>query len=211
MEHHSKRSRQNKPPKSSRKSRPIPLRPIISGEISSPFLHQSDTLTNRSSASGDLDRLNDIIDDITSEGDDARAAPPSKHVPKSTNNLVEPDSPPIIDNHSSLYTLPTDYYPDRPSSGARFSRTKRPSTKPTKSDRFDEKKTFSPSRTISTDDKSELTNRRKSVGDLRRQQLTECMEYYRHCLESAQHSNTIYLNDNPTDIDKRKQYTTAIW
>ncbi|CAF4407523.1 unnamed protein product, partial [Adineta steineri] len=121
MDSHSKRSRHNKPSKQSRKTRPNPLRPIISGELSAQFPHQSDTLTIRSSGSGDLDRLNDIIDDITSEGDDVRVAPSSsssKYSQKIPSNLVEPNSPPRNDNHSSLYTLP-------PSSG--FNRDRLPS------------------------------------------------------------------------------------
>ncbi|UJR23441.1 hypothetical protein I4U23_026446 [Adineta vaga] len=37
------------------------------------------------------------------------------------------------------------------------------------------------------------------------------MEYYRGCLESAQHSNISGMNDDPTNNDKRKQYTTTLW
>jgi hypothetical protein len=52
------------------------------------------------------------------EGDDACVGPSPKFLTRSTSNLVEPNSPPINDNHSSLYTLslPTDYSRDRPPS-----------------------------------------------------------------------------------------------
>jgi len=214
MDGHSKRSRHNKSSKQTRKSRPIPLIPIISGEISSQFRHPSDTLATRSSGSVDIDRLNDIIDDITSEGDDARVGPSSKLPTKSKSNLVEPNSPPTNDNHSSLYTLPsaTDSFRDRTSSSStRSGRKKNLSVKDKKLNQFNDKKSFSPNRLNNFDDRSDSTNRRKSIGDIRRHQLTECMEYYRHCLESAQHSNTICMNDDPTNNDKRKQYTTTLW
>jgi hypothetical protein len=208
MDGHSKRSRHNK----TRKPRPIALRPIISGEISSQFHHPSDNLTARSSGSADIDRLNDIIDDITSEGDDARVGPSSKLRRESKSNLVEPNSPPINDNHSSLYTLPSanDSYRDRTSSSVRSGR-KKFSGKDKKLNQLSVKKSYSPSRSNNFDDRTDSTNRRKSIGDIRRQQLTECMEYYRHCLESAQHSNTICMNDDPTNTDKRKQYATTLW
>jgi hypothetical protein len=214
MDGHSKRTRHNKLPKQPRKSRPIPLRPIISGEISSQYSHQSDTLTARSSGSGDLDRLNYIIDDITSEGDDARVAPSSSNLPRKTvSNLVVPNSPPVNENHESLYTLPysSDYNPDRTSSTTRSGRSKKPSNKDKQFRQFGETKNFSPSRKNNSDDRTDATNRRKSVGDARRHQLTEFMEYYRNCLESAQNSNTIGINDDPTKNDKRKQYTTTLW
>jgi hypothetical protein len=214
MDGHSKRTRHNKLPKQTRKSRPIPLRPIISGEISSQYSHQSDTLTARSSASGDLDRLNYIIDDITSEGDDARVAPSSSNFPrKSVSNLVEPNSPPLNENHGSLYTLPrsSDYNPDQTSSTIRSGRPKKPSNKDKQFRQFGETKNFSPSRKNNPDDRIDATNRRKSIGDARRHQLTEFMEYYRNGLESAQNSNTIGINDDPTKNDKRKQYTTTLW
>jgi hypothetical protein len=214
MDEHSKRPRHNKPPKQSRKSRPVPLRPIISGEILPQFHHPSDTLTNRSSGSADLDRLNDILDDITSEGDDARSGPASKLPIKTTSNLVEPNSPPINENHSSLYTLPSanNSYPDRTSSSSiRSGRTKKYSGKDKKLNKLADRKSFSPSRMSSSDDRIDSINRRKSIGEIRRHQLTECMEYYRHCLESAQNSNTLGMNDDPTNNDKRKQYTTTLW
>ncbi|CAF3845600.1 unnamed protein product [Adineta steineri] len=221
MDGHSKRSRHNKPSKQSRKTRPNPLRPIISGELSAQFPHQSDTLTIRSSGSGDLDRLNDIIDDITSEGDDVRVAPSSsssKYSQKNPSNLVEPNSPPRNDNHSSLYTLPpsSGFNRDRlPSTTTatlnRSGRTKKSSIRDRKISQFGDKKTFSPSRTNSFDDRIDTTSRRKSIGDVRRQQLTEVMEYYRDCLESAQNSNAVGMNDDPTNNEKRKQYTTTLW
>jgi hypothetical protein len=214
MDGHSKRSRHNKSSKQSRRPRPIPLRTIISGEISSKFHHPSDTLTTRSSGSADADRLNDIIDDITSEGDDIRVVTSSKSSIKSTSNLVEPNSPPTNDNHSSLYTLPSanDSFRDRTStSSVRSGRSKKFSVKDKKLNQFNDKKSFSPSRMNNFDDRTDSTSRRKSIGDIRRHQLTECMEYYRHCLESAQHTNTLGMNDDPTNNDKRKQYTTTLW
>ena len=213
MDGHIKRSRHNKSSKQSRKSRPITLRPIISGEITSQYPNASDTLTVRSSGSPDIDRLNDIIDDITSEGDDGRVGPTSSKIP-SKSKLVEPDSPPINDNHSSLYTLPTsnDLYRDRTSSSSiRSGRTKKYSIKEKKLNQFNDKKSYSPNRSNNFDDRIDSTNRRKSIGEIRRHKLTECMEYYRDCLESAQQLNTICINDDPTNNDKRKQYTTILW
>ena len=211
MDGHSKRSRHNKLPKQSRR-----LHPIISGEIPRVYRHASDTLTNRSSGSADPDRLNDIIDDITSEGDEGRVGPSSKYSIKSpTSKLVEPESPTLNENRSSLYILPTsnDTYPDRTSSSsARSGRTKKNSAKENKKfNQLRERKSFSPSGTNVFEDRTDASNRRNSIGDIRRQQLTQFMEYYRHCLESAQNSNTVGMNDDPTNTEKRKQYTTALW
>lgn len=215
MDNHSKRSRHNKPPKQPRRPRPIALRPIISGEIAPSFHHPSDILTNQSSAGADIDRLNDIIDDITSEGDDVRVGSSSQISTRSNSSrLVEPNSPPVNENHSSLYTLPTlnDTYRSRTSSSSmRSGRTKRFSTKDKRSQQFGDKKAFSPSRMNTFDDRTDSSSRRKSIGEQRRHQLTDCMEYYRHCLESAQNANAIGINDDPTNNEKRKQYTTALW
>ncbi len=213
MDSHSKRPR-NKPPKQLRKGRPVPLRPIISGEIISQFPHSSSTLTTRSSGSPVTDRLNDIIDDITSEGDDARGGPASKPLSKSSSKLVEPDSPIMNENHSSPFTLPSanDFYPDRtPSSSARPGRPRKTPLRDKKQMQYADKNSPSPSRTSNFDDRTDSTSRRKSIGDIRRHKLTECMEYYRHCLESAQHSYTMGMNDDPTNSDKRRQYTTTLW
>jgi len=212
MDGHSKRSR-HKPPKQPRKSRPTPLVPIVSGEIASQFHHPLETLTNRSSGNADIDRLNDIIDDITSEGDDPRGGSSSKLSTKSsTSKLVEQNSPPINDNHDSPYILPSshDTYRDRTSSSS-SRRAKKLSAKDKKLNQLANRKSFSPSRTNNFDDRTDSANRRKSIGDQRRHELTECMEYYRHCLESAQNSNTIGINDDPTNNEKRKQYTTTLW
>ena len=101
MDTQSKRIRHPKGPKQVRKPRPNPLRPIISGEVASQFFRHADSLTTRSSGSGDPDRLNDIIDDITSEGDDTRAVSSSKYSGKPTQNVVAPLSPSGNDNQSS--------------------------------------------------------------------------------------------------------------
>jgi hypothetical protein len=214
MDTHSKRTRHNKSSKQSRKPRPVPLHPIISGEIPPQFSHPSGTLTARSSISGDPDRLNDIIDDMTSEGDDARVGQSPKLPTRSTSNLVEPNSPPTNDNRSSLYALPIslDYSRGRlPPPSTRSGRTKKLAYKEKGPNRSGSEKYFSPNRKKSVDDGTDSTNRRKSIGDVRRQHLTECMEYYRHCLESAQNSNIICMNDDPTNNDKRKQYSTSLW
>ncbi|CAF3338859.1 unnamed protein product [Rotaria sp. Silwood1] len=210
MEGHLRRSRHNKFPKQPRKPHPTALRPIISGEVSPQFQHQSEASTARPSGSVNSDRLNDIIDDITSEGDDVRAGSSSKVSTKSTSNLVEPNSPPINDNHSSLFILPpaSTYNRDRTSSTQRPERKKN-SGKDKKSNQRGDRKCFSPTRTM--DDRTDPNSRRRSIGEFRRHQLTECMEYYRHCLESAQNSNTIIMNDDPTNTDKRKQYATTLW
>lgn len=202
MDSHSKRSRHNKNSKQSRKPHSA-LRPIISGEISSQF-QNSEGSSARRSGSGNSDRLNDIIDDITSEGDDARAIPLSKDQKRSTSTLVEPISPPVNDNHSSLFTLPTvpSSWRDRPKKG---------SGRDKKLGNFGNSKSFSPIRTNTFDDRSDSTSRRRSIGEVRRNQLTECMEYYRHCLESAQHLNPISMNGDPTNNEKRKQYSTTLW
>jgi hypothetical protein len=214
MDGHSKRSRHNKSSKQSRKSRPTPLVPIVSGEIASQFHHPLEALTNRSTGNADTDRLNAIIDDITSEGDDPRVSSSSKLSTKSsTSKLVEPNSPPVNDNHSSLYTLPSshDTYSNRPSSSSSSRRSKKYSPKDKKLQQLAGRKSFSPNRTGGFDDRTDSTNRRKSIGDQRRHQLTECMEYYRYCLESAQNSNIIGISDDPTNNEKRKQYTTTLW
>jgi len=210
MDVHSKRSRHNKSSKQPRK-----LRPIISGELPPIYPRGSDSLANLSSGSGDPDRLNNIIDDITSETDEARAGPPSKLIIKSPrSNLVEPESPPVIDNHSSLHTLPKsiDLCRDQLiSSTARSARTKKGKDK--KLQQLRDQKHFSPNRNSGHfyDDRTDSSNRRRSIGDLRRQELTNTMEYYRNCLESAQNSCNINMNDDPTNVDRRKQYMTAIW
>ncbi|CAF4611515.1 unnamed protein product [Rotaria sp. Silwood1] len=210
MDGHLRRSRHNKFPKQPRKPHPTALRPIISGEVSPQFQHQSEASTARPSGNVNSDRLNDIIDDITSEGDDVRAGSSSKVSTKSTSNLVEPNSPPINDNHSSLFILPpaSTYNRDRTSSTQRPERKKN-SGKDKKSNQRGDRKCFSPTRTM--DDRTDPNSRRRSIGEFRRHQLTECMEYYRHCLESAQNSNTIIMNDDPTNTDKRKQYATTLW
>ncbi|CAF0935780.1 unnamed protein product [Rotaria sordida] len=203
MDGHSRRSRHTKGSKQSRKPHPNALRPIISGEITPQYPYQSESSITRPPGSINSDRLNAIIDDITSEGDDVRTIPSSKVSTKSTSNLVEPNSPPINDNHLSLFTLPPAniYNRDRTSSTQRPERTRRSSIK--------DKKCFPPISTI--DDRTDPNGRRRSIGEFRRHQLTECMEYYRHCLESAQNSNTISINDDPTNNDKRKQYATTLW
>lgn len=213
MDNHPKRMRHNKPPKNSRRPRPGILRPIKSGEIASQFPPHPDSLNARSSGSGDVDRLNDIIDDITSEGDDARAASTSRYSGKSTSAIVEPPSPEVNDNHASFYTLPSssDFYRDRTSSGStRSARPKKTPLKDRKS-QFSDKGNYSPSRASNFDDRTDTCVRRKSIGDVRRQELTEFMEHYRHCLESAQHSNAPGMIDDPSKNEKRKEYTTALW
>ena len=211
MDGHSKRTRHNKSSKQNRKSRPSPLAPIVSGEIASQFHHSLEALTNRSAGN---DRLNDIIDNITSEGDDLGAGSSSKLSSKSsTSKLIEPNSPPVNDNHSSLYALPSshDTYSDRTSS-ASSRRSKRFSPRDRKlQQQLADRKSFSPSRTGSSGDRADSAGRRKSIGDQRRHELTECMEDYRYCLESAQNSNTIGITDDPNNSEKRKQYTTTLW
>ncbi|CAF3677642.1 unnamed protein product [Rotaria socialis] len=212
MDNHPKRSRHPKFPKSSRKSHPISLRPIISGEISSQFQH-SETGNIRRASSANSDRLNDIIDDITSEGDDSRTGSLSKAATKSTSKLVEPSSPTMNENRESLFTLPSasNSYRGQASSTQKSDRRKKSTGKDRKSNQYTDRKGFSPTRTSNNDDRPDPISRRRSMGELRRHQLTECMEYYRHCLESAQNSNPISINDDPTNNEKRKQYARALW
>ena len=202
--HHSKRTRHNKSSKSSRKPRPVSLQPIISGEIASPFNRTLDALINQASGNPEIDRLNDIIDDITSENDDIRVNSSSQVSTRSSSSkLVEPTSPQMNENHQSLYTLrlSNDTYPNKPGRPKRF---------PGKEKRG-EIKSFSPLRNNPFEDRPDSTNRRKSIGEQRRFQLTDCMEYYRHCLESAQNSYPMGINDDPAKSERRQQYTTALW
>ncbi|CAF4524129.1 unnamed protein product, partial [Rotaria magnacalcarata] len=188
------------------------LRPIISGEISPQFQH-SETGSTRRAGSANSDRLNDIIDDITSEGDDARTGSSSKAATKSTSKLVEPSSPTINENRESLFTLPSasNSYRSQTSSTQKSDRRKKSTGKDRKSNQYTDRNGFSPVRTSNNDDRPDPISRRRSMGELRRHQLTECMEYYRHCLESAQNSNPISINDDPTNNEKRKQYATTLW
>lgn len=213
MDVHSKRTRHNKSSKSSRKAHPNALRPIISGELVPQFQHQSEGAPLRASSSGNSDRLNDIIDDITSEGDDARSAPSTKPSIKLAPNLTEPKSPPVNDNRLSPYTVPSakGYHLDRAPASTKPDRARKYSTRERKSGPFNDRKGFSPSRANAFDDRSDPSSRRRSIGELRRHQITECMEYYRHCLESAQHSSVLNINDDPTNPEKRKQYATTLW
>jgi hypothetical protein len=56
------------------------------------------------------------------------------------------------------------------------------------------------------------TSRRKSIGELRRDQLTKHVKnLYQDRFEFDQNSNMNYIHDNLTDTDKRKQYSTALW
>lgn len=202
--HHSKRTRHNKSSKSSRKSRPISLQPIISGEISSPFHRSLDVLTGRSSSNTDSNRLIDIIGDITSENDEMRVTTPAQLSARSSSSrLVEPDSPQMNENRDSLFTLPlsNETYAKKPGRAKRFSAK----------EKRGEKKSFSPIRISSFDDRPDSSNRRKSIGDQRQYQLTECMEYYRRCLESAQNSYPMGNHDDSIKTERRQQYTTALW
>lgn len=202
--HHSKRTRHNKPSKSSRKSRPISLQPIISGEISSPFHRSLDVLTGQSSGNTDSNRLNDIIGDITSENDEMRVNTSSQLSSRSSSSkLVEPSSPQLNENHDSLFTLPStnENYRNKSSRVKRF----------TAKEKRGEKKSFSPIRISSFDDRTDSSNRRKSIGEHRQHQLTECMEYYRRCLESAQNSYPMGNNDDSAKTERHQQYTTALW
>ena len=202
--HHSKRTRHNKSSKPSRKSRPISLQPIISGEISAPFHRPLDVLTGQSSSNTDSNRLNDIIGDITSENDEMRVNTPSQLSARSSSSrLVEPDSPQMNENHQSLFTLPStnENFRNKPGRAKRFSAKEKRA----------EKKSFSPSRTSPFDDRTDSSTRRKSIGDQRQHQLTECMEYYRRCLESAQNSYPMGNQDDSINTERRQQYTTALW
>ena len=145
-------------------------------------------------------RLDDLIDNLTSEADDASTALSSRYSNKSFNNLIDPDSPPINDNHRPIYPLPsTD-----PSSF----RNRKPSKNKKKLNRFAKDGDYSsPSR----EKESDIMHRRKSLGDERRHQLTDCIEFYGACLESAQQFHPIGLNQNSATNDQRKQYTTALW
>ena len=213
MEGDSKRARNRKPSKIPRKSHPVSLHPIISDEISSETLHLPQDLTSRLSGNGTPDRLNDIIDGITSEGDDALTRSSSKASIRSTSNLVEPHSPSTNDNHLLPYPLSSrnSSRRDQRSPMKQTERSKKSSTKGKKLHLFKDKNHPSSNYKTNLDRRSQSDSRRKFVGDLRREKLTECMEHYRHCLESAQNSNTINMNDDPANNEKRKQYATILW
>lgn len=202
--HHSKRTRHNKSSKSSRKSRPISLQPIISGEIAAPFHHSLNALIDQSAGNPEGDRLNDIIDDMTSENDEVRVHSLSRLSTRSSSSrLVEPSSPQLNENHQSLYVLPSSNDTYRKPSA-------RPKRFPGKEKRG-ENRTFSPLRPGTSEDRVDSSNRRKSIGELRRDELTDRMEFYRHCLESAQNSYPLGINDDPTKNERRQEYTTALW
>jgi len=60
--------------------------------------------------------------------------------------------------------------------------------------------------------KHDVTIRRKSVGELRRDQLTKHVKnLYQDRFEFDQNSNMNYIHDNLTNTNKREQYSTALW
>jgi hypothetical protein len=74
-------------------------------------------------------------------------------------------------------------------------------TKPPRTSKRREK----PNRLNTFDEKYDSIVRRKSVGEQRREQLTQ--DYF----EFYQNSNINYIHDNLTNTDKRKQYSKKLW
>ena len=194
MDNPSKRSRHNRTSKPLRRSRPTPLLPIVSGEIPPPYPRQSGSLSSRTSTQTDRNRLNELIDHITS--DDAREPSLSRPPTRSLSNLVEPDSPQKNENHASLYTQ--QYEPQAAKGKSNFHR-------------LEEKKSFSPGRKKTRHEETEGKHQRPSLGEQRHQQLTTCMESYGSYLESAQQFYMLGMNDNTSSDEQRKLYTSTLW
>lgn len=195
MENSSKRTRHNKTSKVNRKSRAAPS----NSSIPDRFSRVSGSSPRRSAVRSDPKRLDDLIDNLTSEADDASVIHQTNVRTRSSNNLVDPDSPPINANRVPFFMLPT--------ANSSTSRNSKPSKNKRKPSRSTKEQDYS---STNREKEGEIMNRRKSVGDERRHQLTECMEYYRACLETAQQFHSIYKNDE-TSKEQRKQYATALW
>jgi hypothetical protein len=198
MDDESQRTCQNKISKSLRKSQTNRRRSNTSGKISSQLPHSSEIHSDQLSTDTDNDLLNVIIGDLTSDVDDTRVTSASSIL--STTNKNESISPPINENCSSnKHVLLTTKPP-------------RTSKKRGKSNRYEERTHNSSKHLNNSDEKYDLTIRRKSIGDQRRDRLTKHMkDFYQDCFEFDQHSNINYLPDNILNIDKRKEYSTALW
>jgi len=194
MDDDSQRTCQNKLSKSLRKSHINRRRSNTSGKISSQLPHSSEIPSDQLSTDTDNDLLNVIIGDLTSDVDDTRATSASSIL--STTNKNESISPPINENkHVLLTTKPP-----------------RTSKKRGKSNRYEERTHNSSKHLNNSDEKYDFTIRRKSIGDQRRDRLTKHMkDFYQDCFEFDQNSNINYLPDNILNIDKRKEYSTALW
>jgi hypothetical protein len=191
MDNPSKRSRHNRTSKSGRKARTS-----TAGEPASQYSRHSDNLSSRTASQTDRNRLTDLIDHITSESENPREPSGTRKPSRSNTNLVEPKSPPINDNHSSLYCLQQENEAPK-GTGLPF--------------RVGQKKHFSPGRRKARHDEADGKHRRQSLGEQRHDQLTKCMESYGSYLESAQQFYTLGMNDTTSSEEQRKLYFTTLW
>ena len=191
MDNPSKRSRHDKSSKSARKTRTN-----TGSEPSPQYSRHSDISSSRTSTQSDRNRLNDLIDHITSESENPREPSGTRRPTRSSSNLVEPESPPANNNHSSLYVL---QYENETSTGKPFPY------------RLEQKRNFSSGRKKTRQDETDGKHRRQSLGEQRHCQLTKCMESYGSYLESAQQFYTLGMNDTTSSEEQRKLYFTTLW
>ncbi|CAF5018321.1 unnamed protein product, partial [Rotaria sp. Silwood1] len=200
------RSYQNKHSKSSRKSHTSERRSNKTGELSSQLPQQSDIQSEHTTNNFDHDLLSEIIEDLTSDIDDTRTpSTPSILSTKSNTKNDETSSPPIQNRFLSVNPLrnPTCLIKKKPSRSTR---------KGGKSDQYEEKTLDLSNYSNSFDEKYDILNSRKSIGEQRRDQLTKYMkEFYQACFLLDQNSTINYVHDTLTNNNKRKQYSTALW
>jgi hypothetical protein len=201
MDNDSKRTRPNK---SSRETRSTPQR---SGEVSYQLPHHPESHSQESPTNNENDLLNVILGEMTSDADDTRVPSTSSILStRMTTNDDEDLSPPIHKCRPSFDAIPSI-------------RTSILTTKPPRTSKHGRKPnrnkdgTYNSSnRSRNYDEKYDLATRRKSLGDLRREQLTQHMkDFYQDWFEIDQNSNINYIHDNLTNDDKRKQYSTSLW
>ena len=188
MDDLSAKARQSKQSKIYRKSRQQKNLPT-SLRKNSPICNerQSGSVSGRSSTRGDISRLNDLINDMTSEGDEGRGS----FLPGSQEKLVEPNSP--VPNENRLIPFPLPVVDSASGSRENYQRKKK--------NRFSKGN----GRTRSGSQQPE------NVGEVRREQLTECFETFRTYWESAQNANIIYSNDKFQNEAARNVYQKSLW
>ena len=189
------RTRQSKLSKSLRKSHVNRPRSNPSSHISSQLPHSSDIHSEQSSTNTDQDLLTVIIGDLTSDIDD-KLVPPTSSILSTTHTDGSISSPIHKHGSSNKHFLP-------------ITKPRRSSKKREKSTQYEERTS---NRLNNADDEYDLTIRRSSIGDQRLDQLTQHMkDFYQDYFEFDQNSNINYIPDNIINIDKRKQYSTALW
>ena len=213
MDEHSKRPRHSKSNKGSRRPRAIiPLQPIRSGEVPGLFSVQGAHSRGDPSVHDGAGQMKEIIDDLTSEGDDTRDRSSSRFS-SASRKLIEPQSPQHNDNHSSLYALRSfrdGFASPDPSPDARSPRPRKSGGKDRRADSFSNKKYSSPSRTNSVTEKSHPTSQKSSIGELRRSRLIECMKYYQKTVNSTQQFQSLRMSEDPIKADKQKKELHAM-